>query len=94
MNTTDTNLVETTEVSFNVESINEIIENIHRYLNKHKEYINSLNVFFYRYLLRDLPKLLPTTIFPKKIFTGLLKMVTAMLTKARRILEKVPCLPS
>jgi len=45
MNTTDTNLVETTEVSFNVESINEIIENIHRYLNKHKEYINSLNVF-------------------------------------------------
>lgn len=45
MNTTDTNLVETTEVSFNVESINEIIENIHRYLNKYREYINSLNVF-------------------------------------------------
>lgn len=45
MNTTDTSLVETTEVSFNVEAINEIIENIHRYLNKHKEYINSLNVF-------------------------------------------------
>lgn len=45
MNTTDTNLVEPTEVRFNVESINEIIENIHRYLNKHKEYINSLNVF-------------------------------------------------
>mgnify|MGYP000939580238 FL=1 len=45
MNTTDTSLVETTEVSFNVEAINEIIENIHHYLNKHKEYINSLNVF-------------------------------------------------
>ncbi len=28
-----------------MEAINEIIENIHRYLNKHKEYINSLNVF-------------------------------------------------
>ena len=45
MNTTDTSVMETTEVSFNVETINEVIENIHRYLNKHKEYINSLNVF-------------------------------------------------
>lgn len=48
MNTTDTSdtsVIETTEVSFNVETINEVIENIHRYLNKHKEYINSLNVF-------------------------------------------------
>ncbi|MDS1031389.1 DAK2 domain-containing protein [Porphyromonadaceae sp. NP-X] len=45
MNTTDTNVMETTQVSFNVETINEVIENIYRYLNKHKEYINSLNVF-------------------------------------------------
>lgn len=45
MNTTDTSVMETTEVSFNVETVNEVIENIHRYLNKHKEYINSLNVF-------------------------------------------------
>ena len=29
----------------NVNEINERIENIHRYLNKHKEYLNSLNVF-------------------------------------------------
>jgi len=29
----------------NVNEINERIENIHRYLNKHKEYLNGLNVF-------------------------------------------------
>ncbi|MCW1735664.1 DAK2 domain-containing protein [Anaerorudis cellulosivorans] len=32
-----------TEIDVN--EINERIENIHRYLNKHKEYLNSLNVF-------------------------------------------------
>ena len=36
-------LIMVTEI--NVNEINERIENIHRYLNKHKEYLNGLNVF-------------------------------------------------
>jgi len=32
-------------IDVNVKEINERIENIHRYLNKHKEQLNRLNVF-------------------------------------------------
>jgi len=45
MNAPNLDLVEETKVAFDVEAINEIIDNIYHYLSKHKEYLNGLNVF-------------------------------------------------
>jgi len=45
MNAPNLDLVEEPKVAFDVEAINEIIDNIYHYLSKHKEYLNGLNVF-------------------------------------------------
>jgi len=45
MNAINSGVSEQVAVVFDLETVNEIIENIYHYLNKHKEYLNSLNVF-------------------------------------------------
>lgn len=45
MNETTTEVLKEKQINFDLNGINQIIEKIYSYLNKHKEYINSLNVF-------------------------------------------------